>query len=120
MWVSAWFTPNALTSITIWPGLGSGSGTSLMTRFSGPPYSLIAIAFIASPFVSCGLSQKIPVWGWGWAPNRGEGRRSDHSVRARGGALEDRSRRALISSVRWALGSKQLEALRVEKLTESR
>src|SRR5690242_9072548 len=47
--ISAWFTPNALTWMTTWPGFGSGSGSSLMTRLSGPPNFSMTIARMENP-----------------------------------------------------------------------
>src|SRR4029077_3308608 len=44
IWSSAWLRPNALTSITAWPALGSGSGISRMTSTSGPPNPVLRIA----------------------------------------------------------------------------
>src|ERR1700730_8962770 len=44
MCISAWFIPNALTSMTTWPGFGAGSGSSLITKFSGPPNFCMTIA----------------------------------------------------------------------------
>src|SRR5262249_40691063 len=44
---SAWFRPNALTSITACPSFGSGSEISRMTSTSGPPNPVLRIARMA-------------------------------------------------------------------------
>ena len=44
IWVSAWFTPKALTSMSTWPGCGFGSGRSSMLSASGSPYCLMTTA----------------------------------------------------------------------------
>jgi hypothetical protein len=55
MCISAWLTPNALIRITTSPCFGSGVGTSLMTRDSGPPNFSITIAFIVGDYGSARL-----------------------------------------------------------------
>src|SRR6516165_7329385 len=46
MCISAWLIPNAFTSITAYPGLGSGSAISLITKCSTPPNPSMTIARI--------------------------------------------------------------------------
>ena len=49
MCISAWLMPNALISMTTWPASGSGSGSSVYTRLSGPPNFSRTIARMVSP-----------------------------------------------------------------------
>src|SRR6516164_3694098 len=52
MYPSAWFSPNARTRISTSPAAGTGSGSSVTARTSGPPGSVMTMAFMTDPFLS--------------------------------------------------------------------